>query len=347
MSKHLAIVIVALVMVTMLSGRVIAQEGKLFGKFFFDYYHDFSSTSLDSALIHGNPGQKNGFEFSRIYFGYDKDLDQTFGIRFLIDADNASGAFRPFVKNAYLSVNCRLVKGLRWYIGMIPMPFDAVPESHWGYRSLFKAPMDAFGIGNTADLGIGARGMWSDMYQVEFAVANGEGYKNLETNTFKIAEFRPTAYLMQKAVTVSGFVSYEAMNDSSNSTILAGMAGYDHQYFRVGGEIGMNTISNAEVVSGKVKDNQKTFVSIWAHAKPMSMLSFLGRFDRYEPNSNVGQDMYSYLIVGADFHPTKSVRIIPNVQVKMFDEKKDDSFTPSVDESASISTFFVTFEYGW
>ena len=349
MRKHLEIVILALGVMIMLSGNAIAQEGKLFGKVFFDYYHDFSSTSLDSALIHGNPGQKNGCEFTRVYFGYDRDLDQTFGIRFLMDADNASGAFRPYVKNAYLSVNCRLVKGLRWYVGMIPMPFDAVPESHWGYRSIFKPPMDAFGIGNTADLGIGAKGMWSDMYQVDFAVANGEGYKNPESNTFKLVEFRPSAYLMQKAVTVSGFVSYEAMNDSSNSTILAGMAGYDHQYFRVGGEIGLNTISNAAVdtVSGKVKDNRRPFLGIWAHIKPIPKVTLFGRFDRYEPNSNVGQDMYSYLIVGADFHPTKSVRIIPNAQFKMFDESQDNSTTPSIDESASINTFFVTFEYGW
>jgi hypothetical protein len=346
MKKQLVLFTLLTLGLSAILGIANAQEGKLFGKVFFDYYHDFSSTKLDSSLIHGNPGQKNGFEFTRVYFGYDQDIDQMFGARFLIDADNAAGAFRPYVKNAYLSINCKLVKGLKWYIGMIPTPFDAVPEQHWGYRSIFKAPMDAFGIGNTADLGIGAKGMWQDKYQLEFAVVNGEGYKNLENNPYKLIEFRPTIFLLNKALTVSAFGSFKSLNDSSSSTIFAGMAGYDHKYFRIGGEIGQNTISKATVVAGDVKDNNKPFFAVWLHVKPMPKLTGFVRFDRYEPNSNVGQDMYSWLIFGADFHPNKNFRIIPNVQMKMF-EQEDNSTTTAIDEHASINTFYVTFEYGW
>ena len=346
MKKQLVLLVVLTLGLSALFGDANAQEGKLFGKVFFDYFHDFSSTRLEPDSIHGNPGQKNGFEFTRIYFGYDRDINEQFSVRFLIDADNAAGAFRPFVKNAYLSINCRLVKGLKWYVGMVPTPFDAVTEQHWGYRCLFKPPMDAFGIGNTADLGIGAKGMWKDMYQLEFGVFNGEGFRNLETNSLKLVEFRPTVFLMEKAITVSAFVSYEGLNDSSNSIIYAGMAGFDHKYFRVGGEIGMNTISNFTTVAGEVKDNQKPFFGVWLHVKPCPKVTGFARFDRYEPNSNVGQDMYSCLIFGADCHPNKNFRIIPNVQMKMF-EREDISTNDSIDESASINTFFLTFEYSW
>jgi hypothetical protein len=346
MKRLFAVVVLTIMAVITFSGAVIADEGKLSGKVYFDYFHDFSSTDLDSSLLHGNPGQKNGFEITRVYFSYDRDLDETFSIRFLMDVDNAAGAYRPFMKNAYLMFNIRSIQGSKGYVGIVPMPFVSVPESFWGYRSIFKAPMDAFGLGNTADLGISWKGTWSGMYQLEFAISNGEGYKKLESNTFKLVEFRPTVYLMDKAVTASGFVSFKTLNDSSNSTILSGMVGYDHRYFRVGIDVGMNTISKAAVVGNEVKGDQKTFVSCWVILKPTAKLNLLGRFDRYEPNANVGQDMYSYLILGGDYHPTNNVRVIPNMQIKSF-EKKDNPATESIDESAPIMTAYVTLEYSW
>ncbi len=352
------------------------QEGKFFGKIFFDYFHDFSSTDIDPARI-SPAGQKNGFEFTRIYFGYDRDIAENFSIRFLMDADfskeykleqvgsnaivntdgdtinipnyqlkESSKGFRPFLKNAYLAINCKLIKGSKWYIGMIGMPFVGVPESHWGYRSLYKLPMDQAGWGNTADIGIGWKGMWQERYQVEFAVANGAGFKNPEADMFKLIELRPTAYLMEKAITVSVLGSYEALNDSSNALIVALMAGYDHKLFRIGGEYSIRSTSKGYIDSnGDVATKSENNLSFWLHAKAMEKLTFLGRYDLYEPNTDVEKDKTSALIVGLDFRPAKNVHFIPNVQMQM--NEKDDVETTDYNESASQNTFYVTFEYGW
>jgi len=141
-----------------------ADEGKFSGKAYFNYNHDFSDRGS------GNNGQTNGFNFTRIYFGYDKDLDADFSIRFLMDVDNTKdsnnkNAWRPFMKNAYLAMNCKLIPGSKWYFGIVGMPFVSVPESHWGYRSLSPMAMDLKGWGSTADLGIGWKGQWRGLQE--------------------------------------------------------------------------------------------------------------------------------------------------------------------------------------
>ena len=326
------------------------KEGKFFGKVYFDYFHDFSSTEIDPARI-SPAGQRNGFEFTRIYFGYDRDIAENFSIRFLMDVDNTQDdtgkkAWRPFMKNAYLAMNCKLIKGSKWYFGMIGMPFVGVPESHWGYRSLYKLPMDYVGWGNTADLGISWKGIWQEKYQLEFALANGAGFKNPEADMFKLIELRPTAYLLEKALTVSAFGSYEAVNDSSNALIFAVMAGYDHRLFRVGGEFSTRSVFKGYVnANGKAAELAQNNLSFWVHAKHIEKLTILGRYDFYEPNTGVSSDKTSALIAGLDFRPAQNVHFIPNVQLQM--NERDNDPETDVDESASLNTFYVTFEYGW
>ncbi len=321
------------------------DEGKFFGKAYFNYNHDFSQDRGAGS------GQTNGFDFTRIYFGYDRDIAPDFSIRFLMDVDNTKdannkSAWRPFMKNAYLAMNCKLIPGSKLYFGMISMPFVGIPENHWGYRSVYKLPMDLVGWGSTADLGTGWKGMWQDMYQVEFALANGAGYKNPEGDMFKLAELRPTAYLLEKALTVSALGSYEALNDSSNALIFELMAGYDYKFFRVGGEYSMRSISKGYLeANGNATDLQQNNLAFWLQAKATPKVTVLGRYDIYEPNSEADKDRTSALIAGVDYHPVKNVHFIPNIQMQM-NELEDDPSTPN-DESASFNMAFLTFEYGW
>ncbi len=346
MKKQFLTCALALCCLLMLAGIGQAEEGKFFGKVYFNYNHDFSQDRGPGS------GQTNGFSFTRIYFGYDRDIAENFSIRFLMDVDNTKdtdgkSAWRPFMKNAYLAMDCKMVEGSKVYFGMIAMPFVGVPENHWGYRSLYQLAMDKQGWGSTADIGVGWKGMWNDMLQVEFALANGAGYKNPEGDMFKLVELRPTVYLMEKAVTLSAFGSYEAQNDSASAVILAILAGYDHQVFRVGAEYSMRSKSDSYVnSSGEVTNLSSNNISAWLHLKPAEKFTVLGRYDLYEPNADADKDKSSVLIVGLDYHPVKNVRFIPNVQITML-EAEDDPITTSIDESASTNTAFLTFEYNW
>ncbi len=372
MFKRLSMTVAAVLLLTAGSGAT--EQGKFSGQIFFDYHHDFTSPQSDQIAA---PGKENSFQFTRIYFGYDRDVNETFSLRFTLDANfdkeyqlkqtgtihvvNASGdtvlvptyslqesgkAFRPFVKYAYLAVNCKLIPGSKWYLGMISMPFVNIPQNQqWGYRVIAKGAMNIQGWGYTADLGVGWKGMWNDQYLVEFAVTNGSGFRYPELDMFKLMEVRGTAYLLKKQLILSAFGSYEQMSVEVNAIIAEAMVGLDHKKFRLGVEYARRMFSEAySYANGKTAEAQDLY-SFWLHLKVHGWVTLLGRYDYYDPDLDVDQDGSSLLIAGVDFHPIKNLRIIPNVQISSFDAD-DDPSTPA-DESASVSTFYLSMEVNW
>jgi hypothetical protein len=343
-----------------LSAAEINTAGTFSGKAFFSYSHDFTA-DRDSTS-----GQPNGFSFSRIYFGYDRDLDDNFGIRFLMDVENSAGAWRPYMKNAYISMKCKLVEGSRWYIGMVPTALTNVPEASWGYRSIAKMPMDQFSglypsgtvrsFGSTADLGLYWNGsLMEKALLVEFNLLNGAGYKAVENDMFKKVNLRPSLFLLDKAITVSAYGSYETVNDSSNALVVSGMVGFAHKInevaVRVGVEYSLQSLSEKLPPDPGSTDNKSlnsTALAAWAVVDATTKLSVLGRFDIYDPNidADAKDDQIMYIVGGVDFHPIKNFRIIPNVQMQTF-QVEDNAATLMVDESKPINTAFVTFEYSW
>ena len=356
------------------AGLNASEQGKFFGQFFFDYHHDFTSPQSARAAA---PGQENGFQFTRIYFGYNRDINETFSIRFTLDANfdkeyrlqqtgsvqvlSASGdtvsvptyslqesgkAFRPFVKYAYLAVHCKLIPGSKWYVGMISMPFVNIPQNQqWEYRVIAKGAMNIQGWGYTADLGVGWKGMWNDQYLVEFALTNGSGFRYPELDMFKLMELRGTDYFWRKQVIVSAFGSYEQLTHETGAVIAEALVGFDHKKFRVGAEYARRMFS-AEFAysSGKNTDVQDLY-SFWLHLKPHELITLLGRYDSYDPNPDVEKDGSSLLIVGVDFHPIKNLRVIPNVQINSLEV--EDNPDTEADESASVNAFYLSCEVNW
>jgi hypothetical protein len=372
MFKRLSTAAATVLLLSMSS--LAAEQGKFSGQIFFDYHHDF--TSPQSGRVSA-PGQENSFQFNRIYFGYDRDINETFSIRFTLDANfdkeyqlqqtgtlkvvDTSGdtvlvptytlqesgkAFRPFVKYAYLAVNCKLIPGSKWYLGMISMPFVNIPQNQqWGYRVIAKGAMNIQGWGYTADMGVGWKGMWNDQYLVEFALTNGSGFRNPELDMFKVMELRGTAYLLKKQLIVSAFGSYEQLTRDVNAMIAEAMVGFDHKKFRVGAEYARRMFSEAYFYANGKSAEAQYLYSFWLHLKPHEMVTLLGRYDHYDPNPDMDHDGSSLWIAGVDFHPIKNVRIIPNVQINSFES--EDNPSTAADESASVNTFYLSLEVNW
>jgi len=159
---------------------------------------------------------------------------------------------------------------------------------------------------------------------------------------FKLIELRPTLFLLEKALTLSAFVSYETQAADSHAAIFSTMAGYENKMFRVGAEYSLRSLTAA---TDSAKDVNGNNISVWGVFKATEKLNLLARYDRYEPNTDVDNDESALIIAGLDFHPTKNVRFIPNVQVQTF--TADDNPDTPVDESKPINTAYVTFEYSW
>jgi len=115
---------------------------KVEGKGYFYYYHD--ATDGD--------GQSNSFDLSRLYMGAKYRISDEFSVRYLTDVSHQAsdadhkenyGKFEVFTKYAYMdwniSENNNMVMGLQGTNNWKPV------DKAWGYRSLGKAPMEAFG----------------------------------------------------------------------------------------------------------------------------------------------------------------------------------------------------------
>ena len=91
--------------VTLMLGWVFtaqAQEGKIKGYMFGDYYYVLAADETDTK----RPRKRNAFQFRRLYLTYQSDIANDFAIRFRLEAKDAGFAqgskMEPFVKHGYL-----------------------------------------------------------------------------------------------------------------------------------------------------------------------------------------------------------------------------------------------------
>ena len=146
--------------VTLMLGWVFAaqaQEGKIKGYMFGDYYYVLAADETDTK----RPRKRNAFQFRRLYLTYQSDIATDFAIRFRLEAKDAGFAqgskMEPFVKHGYLQWK----EGLGdadIYLGLSGTPTWAVAEKVWGYRSVAKTVLDWNKIGSSADLGAASQG---------------------------------------------------------------------------------------------------------------------------------------------------------------------------------------------
>lgn len=131
-----------------------SNEGILWGQTFVDY--SYAAQAADAS-------QKgtNGFEFRRIYLGYDQEISEQFTARVLIQADNEdtakSGAMDFTTQEVYLEWK-NVIPQSSIYFDISPTPSIALAEKIWGYRSIEKVILDCNGLVAIDDMGVGIKG---------------------------------------------------------------------------------------------------------------------------------------------------------------------------------------------
>ena len=145
---------------------------------FGDYYYQFSNP--DTSVNY------NGFQFRRVYFNYDRDISETFSVRFRLEMNSAEDKqLEPYIKNAYLAWK-NLIPNSTIYFGAQGTPIWKITEKTWGYRSIEKTIMDLRKVGSSSDLGVGIKGKFNESGSLGYhvLVANGEGKKG-ESDEYK------------------------------------------------------------------------------------------------------------------------------------------------------------------
>jgi len=293
---------------TMLAGTAFAQEAddafKPNGKAFFKVYTNYHSTWTN--------GEANRvFEIQRAYFGYQYQLSEYISGKLTLDVGDPNFGnlqMTAYLKHAYVQYK---KNGLTAQIGMIGLQQFKLQEDLWGGRYLYKSYMDEYKFGPSADLGAYVAYDIHKMLSVDLTIANGEGYKRLESDTvlkYSIGTtIRPLEGLDLRA-------SYDYMGKDSAQQTLAFYAGYRQGNVAVGAEY------NHQFNTNRINGHDRSGISLYG-SYLMKKIRLFGRYDLLtSPTLSTDTDPWNYardgqlVIAGVEFRPVKGFIVTPNYQ---------------------------------
>jgi hypothetical protein len=297
-----------------------AQEGKISGYVFGDYFYEFSHPDTTIAALN-----RNGFQFRRAYFTYDRDLSEQFSVRFRLEVNSPDFARNdllvPYIKHAYLRWSNLIPQG-KISFGLSSTPTWNVSEEVWGYRSVEKTIMDLRRVASSADLGVALEGKLTESGVLNYHILIGNG-----TGTRGEIDKNKRAYIsvpikIQQAYILVPYFDYEGGNDGTSKNMLALFAGLQKSRFHGGVEV-FQKVSNKALANNQ--DKTEKGLSVFGAAKVVEKIKLLGRFDIYDPNTDVDDDGNTFIIAGLDFAPDKNVNIIPNVKIESYQAASRDA----------------------
>ena len=301
------------------------DAGKISGYFFGDYYYVLQSHEAD---IEG----RNGFQYRRVYFTYNKELSDTLSTRFRLEMSSqsfppdrkTSSKIEPFLKHGYLKW-----KRPQWrtniYLGLSGTPALQNVGKVWGYRSMAKTALHLHKLTSSTDFGVALQGDVDKSKKVSYHLmfANGMSTKTEIDKNKKIAfslAARPVTGFI-----VEGYADLENAVDLGRWYTLQGLLGYQQEQLRVGVQLANQTRQREDkddlnfLVSSVFGAAQLIEKKVWAFA----------RFDRLfdpspAPNSGYirfdGTAAPNTIIAGLDWTPFEAFHIMPNLVFVFYDE---------------------------
>lgn len=336
--KNLFVLILS---VLLFSTFTSAQEKvKIHGLTFGDFFYNASSHDPSLKDI-------NGVRINRIYFTGDFTLSDQFSSRFRLETDQiGSGGgkneFGVMVKDAWLKWH-NIFSGSDLVFGISPTPAFDVSEGAWGHRYLEKTIMDLNHIVGSRDMGIDLKGKLDESGTVKYWIKLGNNSGNKpEANKYKryygMLEFSPSSKFL---ITAYGdYASAAPKLDASTGTMVDnnGFVGAlflnykEKGVFSIGLEGFTRSIQNnfAKTAGASLQSQSSHGISVWAYANLSETVQLVGRFDTFDPNSDVSNDGKSLILAGVQFNPIKNVSVTPNVEVFSYQGNGDSDVTPRV-----------------
>jgi hypothetical protein len=333
----------ALLMLIVCYSVSYADEGKISGLFFGDYYYVLKNHN--EALE-----KRNGFQFRRIYLNYDKGLSEEFALRLRFEMNSPSFPkdgviLTPFVKHGYLQWT-KSDWRTTTYFGLSGTPTWGVIEDFWGYRPVAKTLLDLQRIGSSTDFGVAVKGSIDATKKLSYhaMVGNGSGI-NGETDKEKRGYLSLTARPV-KGLVVEGYGEYDPRGKDNNRYTVQGFLGYEQEKFRVGAQFASQTRQ-----TGKGKDNLNiSGFSVFGTTQVVeNRLWALARFDKmFEPNPDGERIAYTpyantagsnTIILGLDWIVAKDVHIMPNLFLVFYDEPARDK-KPDADIMPRFTVYY-------
>jgi hypothetical protein len=335
---------------------VFKPGGKLWGLAFGDYYYKAHSDVLNrgGANQYTNIEKgRNGFQFRRIYLGYNYDIAPKFSAEMVMAAeDNVSNAAR--VQSGDLLADNKLtyyikLANIRWkniwkgtdlVVGQLATPaFPLLIEQIWGYRSVERTITD---IRRTPsfDMGAALQGKFDPAtgnYGYNLMVGNGTGARP-ENDKFKWFYADIWAKFFDKKVVFDLYADYQRLNWTStlhhSHNMIKGFAAYTTPRFTAGVEAfinhGKSDVAGTKGTATDTLDANATGISTFVRGSVIKdKLSFFARVDMFNPDTKYNENIYTaytgfsgnyepnnketFITAGLHFAPVKNVNIMPNI----------------------------------
>jgi len=281
------------------------EEFKPTGKPFIKVFTNFNSTTTDGKT-------HNAFDVTRAYLGYAYNLSENLSGNVTLDVGSTTDG-KPTQLTAYLKTAFIQYKSdkLTAKFGLIGLEQFSLQEKLWNGRYLYKSFQDQYKFGSTADLGLNLMYKLHDMVSVDLTIANGEGYKKLETDSiFKYSVGLTLTPL--NGLTFRTYYDYMGRDDSQQT--LSIYAGYSNEKINFGAEY------NQQMGYKITPEEDWNGFSVYASYK-LEKARLFARFDQLSSVTLAGDvDPWNYsgdgqaIIVGAEFSPVKGLKITPNYQ---------------------------------
>ncbi len=340
------------------------SRSRISGMVYVDYFYNMNRDSALATLSDvANGGAKglNGFQLRRIYFTYDRDLSPDFMFRFRLEADGSTaapnGKLTTFLKDAFLRWK-NVVPGSELYVGLQPTPAFEISESAWGYRSLEKTIMDLRGTVAPRDIGISIRSRFEKAGSLNYWFMFGNNSNNTaETDKYKrlygnfqwilSSDFQVTAYgdySMRSPVSNPNAPGSTMDNDVFVTGMFAGYGVVNDYMLGVEGffQTTQNGLRKGSVAPFVLGTKYGLGVSVFAYAYVEDNVSFVGRYDFFDPNidQSIKGDLRHYMVFGLSWKPDKNVAVTPNVLVESYEQTTSQTYVSSI---TGRVTFFVTY----
>lgn len=308
--------------------NLAAQEGKISGYIFGDYFYEFSHPEAATEAL-----KRNGFQLRRAYFTYDRDLSEKFTMRFRLEMNSpdltrtqsfgTSSQLTPYIKHAYLRWN-NFIPQSKLSFGLIGTPTFTLAEEAWGYRAVEKTVMDFRRIAPSSDLGMSMEGKLtkSGVLNYQIFVANGTGTSSETDKSKRLYVNAPIK--IQSSYFIVPYYDYEGGLDGRSKNTVAVFAGLQKPSFH-GGVEAFQKKSNKALANNV--DKTESGFSVFGAVKAAEKVKLLARYDVYDPNTDLADDGNTFVIAGLDFAPEKNVNIIPNVKIENYQASGRDANT--------------------
>lgn len=296
-------------------------SGKPFMKIFTNYHSTFSDGKSFSA-----------FEVDRVYLGYEYAFSKNFSAKANFDiGDPGTGKLHmtAYLKNAYLKYN---TNNFTASMGLISTNQFSVQEKNWSYRYIAKSFQDEYKFNASADLGASIAYKFNEIVSADMIIANGEGYKNLQTDSVFRTGFGLT---LNPVKNLTARVYYDFSTNENTQSSIATFLGYATADFSLGAEY--NKQFNVSFKDGY----EMSGASIYATVKTSKKLKVFARYDQLLSNTiagdlndwNISKDGQLF-IAGLEYTPVKGVKLAPNFK----------GWNPTDSSKEFVTTIFLNCE---